>query len=216
MDTSHKEEKVSIKGWLSLAVLIIMLSGTLGYMEGPWKFFDFTVLVGQFGEIAPGMTFAGKGGVGARDGFLFALTLIPTVMFAMGLIQVVESMGALKAARITFQPFLKPLLGIPGVAGIAFVSSFTSSDAGSAMTKILSDEGSISDDERTIFVAYQYAGSAPITNTIGTGAPLLAITVLPVGMIILIILIVKIIGANLIRLYLNYLAKKAVLAMEVQ
>ncbi|NJB08537.1 hypothetical protein GSQ22_22785, partial [Clostridioides difficile] len=97
-------------------------------------------------------------------GFLFALTLIPTVCFAVGLIDVVESMGGMKAASKIFNPLLRPLLGIPGIAGIAFVSSFTSSDVASIMTKELFESGEITDDERTIFVAYQYAGSAVILN----------------------------------------------------
>lgn len=44
------------------------------------------------------------------------------------------------------------------------------------MTRDLYEEGSITDDERTIFVAYQYAGSACINNTITGGAPLVAIS----------------------------------------
>jgi nucleoside recognition membrane protein YjiH len=59
---------------------------------------------------------------------MFTLTLIPTVMFALGLIQVAESLGALQAAERLFRPILRPFMGIPGVAGLAFVSSFTSSD----------------------------------------------------------------------------------------
>ena len=43
------------------------------------------------------------------------------------------------------------------------------------MTRELYEDGEITDDERTIFVAYQYAGSACINNTITGGAPLVAI-----------------------------------------
>ena len=66
----------------------------------------------------------------------------------------------------------------------------------------------MTDDERTIFVAYQYAGSACVANTFGTGGPLLPISVLPVGVIILLIFIVKVIGANLVRFYLKWEARK--------
>lgn len=208
MQNSPNEAKISWKGWLSLLFLVVSFSGLLMNAPAPWKALDFQVLVGNFGQVAPKLTFIGKGGDGAREGFLFALTLIPTLMFSMGLIQVAESLGALKAAEKLFRPFLRFLLGIPGIAGIAFISSFTSSDVASVMTKSLCDEKNISDDERTIFVAYQYAGSAPITNTIGTGAPLLPISVLPVGAVILIIVLVKIIGANLVRLFLKYQATK--------
>lgn len=209
MQNAPEETKISWKGWLSLLFLVISFSGLLMNAPAPWKALDFQVLVGKFGQTAPGVNFMGKGGSGAQDGFLFALTLIPTLMFSMGLIQVAESLGALKAAEKLFRPFLRFLLGIPGIAGIAFISSFTSSDVASVMTKGLFDEKHIADDERTIFVSYQYAGSAPVTNTIGTGAPLLPISVLPVGVIIVIIVLVKFIGANLVRLFLKSQAARA-------
>lgn len=130
-------------------------------------------------------------------------------MFALGLIQVAESLGALNAAEKLFRPILRTIMGIPGVAGLAFISSFTSSDVGSVMTKGLYEDGFITDDERTTFVAYQYAGSAVITNTLGGGASLLPITVLPVGIIIAIIIFVKILGANIVRFWLKFQAKKS-------
>ena len=208
MATTQADQKVSWKSWLWLAFLIVSLSGIFEKADGAWGALDFMRLTGNFGEVAPGVNFTGKGGTGARDGFLFAVTLIPTVMFALGLVQAAESMGALKAAEILFRPILKPLMGIPGVTGLAFVSSFTSSDVGAVMTKGMAEENLITDDERTIFVAYQYPGSAVVANTFGTGGPLLPITVLPVGVIILLVFIVKILGANMIRFYLAWHAAK--------
>ncbi len=205
-----EEYKVTWKGWLSLLFLVISLSGILSKADAPWRAFDFMALMGNFGEVAKGVTFTGKGGAGARDGFLFALTLIPTVMFSLGLIQAAESLGALRAAGIVFRPILRPLMGIPGSSGLAFVSSFTSSDVGAVMTKGLVEDKMMTDDERTIFVAYQYPGSAVVANTFGTGGPLLPITVLPVGVIILIIFIVKIIGANLTRAYIKWQERRNV------
>ena len=38
------------------------------------------------------------------DGFLFALGLVPTAMFALGMIAVLEHYGALKAARKMLTP----------------------------------------------------------------------------------------------------------------
>ena len=114
----------------------------------------------------------------------------------------------MKAASKIFNPLLRPLLGIPGIAGIAFVSSFTSSDVASIMTKELFESGEITDDERTIFVAYQYAGSAVILNTINTQAPLLPIALLALGPIILIEIFCKILGANLVRLIIGVRNKK--------
>lgn len=117
-------------------------------------------------------------------------------------------MGGMKEASKIFNPLLRPLLDIPGIAGIAFVSSFTSSDVASIMTKELFESGEITDDERTIFVAYQYAGSAVILNTINTQAPLLPIALLALGPIILIEIFCKILGANLVRLIIGVRNKK--------
>ena len=72
------------------------------------------------------------------------------------------------------------------------------------MTKGLVEDKMMTDDERTICVAYQYAGSAVVTNTFGTGAALLPISVLPVGVIIALIFVVKVLGANLVRFYLKW------------
>ncbi|NJA18122.1 hypothetical protein GSQ34_14810 [Clostridioides difficile] len=208
MDVTAGDNKVTWKGYLSLFVLIVLFSGVFKDSQGFLKALDFANLTGSFGTIADGVDFMGKGGTGAQDGFLFALTLIPTVCFAVGLIDVVESMGGMKAASKIFNPLLRPLLGIPGIAGIAFVSSFTSSDVASIMTKELFESGEITDDERTIFVAYQYAGSAVILNTINTQAPLLPIALLALGPIILIEIFCKILGANLVRLIIGVRNKK--------
>lgn len=212
----HIEEKVTIKAWISLFILLIMFSGIFRNSTGPLQAFDFSVLTGKFGNIGELGNFVGKGGVGARHGFLYALSLTPTIVLAVGLIEVVEQMGAMAAARKLFQPILKPLYGIPGITGISYVASFTSSDIAAFMTKELVEAGEITDKERTIYVSYQYAGSAVILNTIGTQAPLLPIIVLPVGAMIAVLWICKTVGANLMRLYLKYESKKSnQLAKEV-
>ncbi|MBU5313115.1 hypothetical protein KQI38_13810 [Tissierella carlieri] len=202
------QNKVTWKGWLSLLGLIILFSGVFKDSDGVLKAFDFANLTGNFGEIYEGINFVGKGGTGAKEGLLFTLTLIPTVCLAVGLIDVVESMGAMDAAAKLFNPLLKPLLGIPGIAGISFVASFTSSDIGSFMTKELVEDGHMTDDERTIYVAYQYAGSAVVLNTINTQAPLLPISLLAIGPIILIEIVCKILGANLVRLIIRIKNRK--------
>ncbi len=214
MNKNQENEKITLKAWISLFVLIILFSGIFQNAEGPIQALDFSNLTGKFGSIYEGVNFQGKGGSGAREGFLFALTLIPTTALAVGLIEVVEHLGAMKAAAKFFNPLLRPLLGIPGVAGISFVSSFTSSDIAAFLTKELVDSGQMTDDERTTFVAYQYAGSAVVLNTISTQAPLLPIVVMAVGPIILLLWICKLFGANLVRLIVKSSNKRMVLDNE--
>lgn len=203
------EQKVTWKGWLSLAFLIICFSGVFAHQDNFLRAFDFTALLGQFGHAEGAkVSLQGTGGFGAREAFALALTMVPTTMVAQGLIEVCEHLGALIAAGKLFQPFFKRLLGVPGVVGLAFVSSFTTSDVAAFMTKNMAEEKLINDDHRTIFAAYQYAGSATINNTIGSGAALLPISLLPVGLIIALIVVVKFIGANIVRAYLAYYYRK--------
>lgn len=205
----QKTNKVGIKGWLALLVLCIMFSGVLKNVEGPLKALDFSNLVGAWGKIGEsGQNFIGKGGTGAREGMMQALSLIPAIAFAVAVVDVVTQLGAMDAGVKVFTPLLKPLLGIPGECGIAFVSTFTSSDVGSVMTRDLYNEGKINEKERAIFTAYQYAGSAVVLNTINTQAALLPIILFATGPVILVLFVCKLLGANLVRLILTLQEKK--------
>lgn len=206
---SSQNGKVGIKAWISLILLIAILSGIFRTAEGPIKILDFTNLAGDFGKIGQtGSNLIGKGGFGAKSGFMAGLNLIPAVMFFCGLMGVFEQLGAFKASDILFRPFLRPLLGIPGKCGVAFISCFTGSDVAAVMTRDLYDAGEITDDERTIFASFQYAGSACINNTITGGAPLVAISPVALGPCLLIMILCKFLGANLVRLVLKMQARK--------
>lgn len=205
-DTKPKEEKVTAKGWIALILLCVMFSGIFKDFSGPLKALDFLNLSGSFGKIGAGktaLTFIGTGGSGAKEGFLEALALIPSVSFAVAMIDTVTEMGAMAAAVKLFNPILEPILGIPGTCGIAFVSSFTSSDIGAVMTRQLYDDGEITDNQRSVFASYQYAGSAVILNTINTQAPLLPIVLLAIGPVIVLLFLCKLLGANMVRLVLS-------------
>lgn len=209
-DTQQVEEKVTIKGWIALIVLCVMFSGVFKNFDGPLKALDFLNLSGAFGKIGEtSHTFIGSGGTGAKEGFIQALSLIPAVAFAVAMIDVVTELGAMKAAVKLFNPILKPVLGIPGECGITFVATFTSSDIGSVMTKEMYDKGEITDKQRSIFAAYQYAGSAVILNTINTQAALLPIVVFAIGPIIVLLFLCKLLGANFVRFVLTLKEKKS-------
>ncbi len=97
---TDKTRSVSIGSYLALAFAVVFFSGLL--QSGEWYgVFDFTTLNGSFGTMVQSVSengdgiktamtdLRGMGGKVARVGFLFALTLIPTVLFALGFINVV-------------------------------------------------------------------------------------------------------------------------------
>lgn len=206
---SKKTQKLTWKSWVSLLFLIILFSGAFENSNTILRALDLNVLTGQFGVIADGLDFTGTDGTGAKAGFLFALSLLPITALSMGILDVVESMGAMEAARRVFSPILRPIWGFSGNAGVAFIASFTSSDITAVMTKRLYEEGKLTDDERTIFAAYQYSSSAVIGNVISTQAPLLPIIVYPMGAIIVILVIFKTFGSTCMRLWIRYCNQKS-------
>ncbi len=204
-----KKKHVGIGAWISLAVFIVILSGVFMNSDSALKVLDFTNLNGAFGTIGDTkMNLIGANGTGAKDGFMAGLNLLPGIMLFCGLMAVFKAFGAFDAAEILFKPILRPLLGIPGKAGIAFVSSFTGSDVAAVLTRELYDEEELTDDERTVFVAYQYAASACINNTITGGAPLVSICPLGLGPILLVEIFCKLVGANVVRLIIWFKGKK--------
>lgn len=124
------DDKVTIGAYVSLIFAIVFFSGLCATKEW-WGIFDFTTMNGSFGTLVASVAdkggelttsmanFRGKGGSGAIDGFMFALTLVPTVMFALAMITVFEHYGALRAARQMLTPILRPILGLPGSATLA-------------------------------------------------------------------------------------------------
>ena len=99
--------KVPLSGYIVLVIAIAIFSGLFANAGHGLNIFDFDTLNGKFGTMKSAKaTFSGQGGSGARDGFLFAFGLAPGVMLAMGLIEVVEHYGGLKAAQKLMTPIL--------------------------------------------------------------------------------------------------------------
>ena len=196
-------------GYVALVVVVLFFSGVFSECTGLMSCLDFTVLNGSFGKIAENFTFIGKGGSGARHGFLFALSLIPGIMLALGVVEVAERLDALRAAQRLLTPLMRPLMGLPGIAGLALISSLQSSDAGAAMTRELSEKGLITEAEKVIFAAFQFSSGSSITVYLSMGLalfPYLSVShLVPLG----VILFYKVVGMNLMRLYLRMVTKKA-------
>ena len=205
--------------YISLLLIIVFFSGIMGRFENWLSFFDYTTLSGVFGEIGEmASNFQGAGGDGAKGGFLFAFGLIPGVMLAIGAVAVAEYFGAIKASQKLLTPLLRPLLGIPGSSGLAMITSLQSTDASATMTKVLKDDGDLTEDQASVFSAWMFSADGTITNFFSTGAALWALTnvdgspAIRISMMIpfILILIMKFFGANIVRFFLNRKNKEKV------
>lgn len=145
----------------------------------------------------------GKGGVGARHALLFAISLIPALMLALGLVKIVDGYGGLAAAERLITPLFRPLLGVSGICGLAFITSLQSTDAAAGMTKELFDSGAISDKERSIFCQLQLSANGTVTNYFSSVAGLFALYVVPIFAPLLVMLVCKFIGANIMRIIIT-------------
>ncbi len=196
--------------FLALILAVILFSGVF-YKMGPgyeWLgALDFTTIAGKFGSIS-GTNFVGKGGVGARQGFLFALTLFAPVTLAVGLLTVLEHYGALAAAQVLLTPFLRPVLDIPGYTGLALVTDLQSTDAGAAISKSMYDNKLMNDKELTIMAAWQYCGAGCVGNYFSTVSAVFAFFLVPVWKPLAIILIMKFVAGFFVRVCLSTIYKK--------
>lgn len=209
MENKDKMEvKVPPAGYVVLFLAIVIFSGLLAKQAG-WNMFDFDTLNGKFGLIKSAKdNFMGAGGVGARAGFMFALSLVPGVMLALGLMEIVEYYGGLKAAQKLLTPVLRPLMGIPGICCVALVSSLQSTDAGAGMTKNLRAEGEITEKEMLIFAAFQFTAGGVIGNYLASGSALFSVMTVPIVTPLVVMMVMKLFGANMMRLYVHYFVKE--------
>ena len=206
-------------GYISFIVAILFFSGLL-ITDKWWGIFDYTILNGSFGNVVANVTdkggelsttfsnFRGKGGSGAIDGFVFALTLVPSIMLATAMIAVFEYYGAIRAATRVLNPILRPLMGLPGSTSLAIVASLQSTDAGAALTRALKDRGELTEDEVSIFATFQMTADAALGNFLATGVVFFTLKnaagdlVVPttIGVCLGIILLGKVFAANVMRL----------------
>lgn len=209
---TQKDSKVAWYGYLALLIAILMFSGLLQKLPESLSFLkmlDFTTLNGNFGTISGAKgSFVGSGGTGARAGFLFAISLAPSVILALGVVRVVDGYGGLAAAEKLITPLFKPLLAIPGICGLAFITSLQSTDGAAGMTKQLYEAGSITDRERTLFCMLQLSGDGTVTNYFSTVAAAFlayfAAANVPVILPFVIILLCKVLGVNMLRVIMSF------------
>lgn len=205
--------------WYSYLILIltlVILSGIFSDSKSILAAFDFNNLAGKFGGLGNideeygklAGNFRGVGGFGARDGFLLAFTVAPSIILAFGIVEICNDYKGLLAAQKLFSPILKPLLGLPGVTAIGIISSLTSSDAGAGIAKSLHDDGYIDDTQLIIFTAFQFPAPAILVNFFIFGVILSPYISGSITIALLVILGMKFFGAILCRVYLSLFRRK--------
>ena len=99
MHHPQEREKVTWVGYLAFVLTIVFFSGFSSKyrMVARAGFYhpQRQLWTGERGAL----TFRGEGGTGAKDGFLFALELAPSVILSLGIIAVTEGLGGLRAAQ---------------------------------------------------------------------------------------------------------------------
>jgi len=227
MEKQPQQLQVKWYGYVALVVGILFFSGVFADMEiwgGRLQALDFGNVLGRFGSLGSvseygadyvtlAGNFRGTGGVGAQDGFAFALTLVPAVLLALGCVGVIEHLDGLNAAAKLLNPVLRPLIGVPGISGLALIASLQSADAGAGMTAGLHEEDKLNDRERLIFTQFQFTAGGTLTNFLGSGAaffPVIAEVGVPVLTPMALIFLFKFVAANLMRLYATRFIKEAV------
>ena len=184
--------KFTTGGIIALILGILIFAGVFAHIQGyEWlKAFDYSTLIGKFGTMKDPAknTFVGAGGVSARAGFLFALSLIPSIMLAIGIVNILQHYGALSAAQKLMTPLFKP-------------------DAGAALTKELYDLGLVDKREETIIAAWQYSGAGMINNYFAIASALFGFMACPILIPLAIIFVMKFIGAIICRFALDTIYK---------
>jgi nucleoside recognition membrane protein YjiH len=204
-----ESQKIGWGGYAALVFAVVFFSGFMTsidvgveWLNNILRIFDYSNLMGKFG-----LDLRGKGGNGARDGFLYVMTIWPNVTVALAFMNVIEGKRGLLAAQKLMNPVLRPLLGIPGWTGLALITGFMSStDGGAALTRNLVDDELITEKELGIFSCFQFICSCGIGAPLSlTGVYLIYLTEVGIPLIYMfgLMIIAKIFAANLMRLYIR-------------
>ena len=206
-----ESQKIGWGGYAALAFAVMFFSGLMTNIDvgSEWinnilRIFDYSNLMGKFG-----LNLRGEGGNGARDGFLYVMTIWPNVTVALAFMNVIEGKRGLLAAQKLMNPLLRPSLGIPGWTGLALITGLMSStDGGAALTANLVDDELINEEELGIFSCFQFVCSCGIGAPLSlTGVFLIFLTDAKIPLIYMfaLILIAKFFAGNLMRLYIKFL-----------
>ncbi len=206
MVTEEKREKVGIAGYIWFIFAVLFFSGAFRDAPGALKLLDLNTYLGTFGTIVEGAKpgFVGQGGSGLNDLFAVVLTIVPGIMFCMGVIEVVDHYGGLRAAGRLLTPILKPLMGVPGESALVLIANLQSSDGSAALIKALRDSGSINQKQQNILLAYAMPGPALLGMMVSYGVMFYDYLPCSTGIIIIVVLAMKVVVAELMRFVISH------------
>lgn len=194
------------KGYFSLFLGLLIFSGLFTGVKGPLGSLDFVTLLGEFG-LSDGsrISFQGVGASGAKQGFMFALEVFPAVVLALGLVSIIEGQGGLWAAEKLLSPILKFILGIPGLCGLAIITSFQLTDVAAVQVRKLREQKLITANELVLITTYLFSAAHTVSMYFAVGLILFPYypPQMPLSLPLLVVFLSKIIGTNLMRLYLQ-------------
>ncbi len=133
--------------------------------------------------------------------------MAPNMIFSVAFMAVAEHFGGLNTAQKLLTPVLKLIAGIPGISAGAMITNWQSSDACAGLTRTLFDDGRLTVRERDILTAYGFVAAATIGVFFSVGAMMFPYLVISTGPLLLMLMILKFVSANLMRLY-HYLFEK--------
>lgn len=200
--------KVRPQGYVALILGLIIFSGIFANSGTFLKFLDYTNLIGEFGKLSDiAKNVQGVGGSGARDGFFYAMTIWPSTVTSIGLINVIEGQDGLKAGQRLLNFILKPLIGVPGWASLAITANlFASTDASAILALDLKEEKLITEKEYTILACFLFVASGFIASALGQSGGYIKYVMdagIPLGIILLAGLIGKVFAGALMRIFLS-------------
>lgn len=99
-------------------------------------------------------------------------------------------------------------MGLPGRCGLALITDLQSTDAGAALTKEMADQQQIGKKELVVMSAWQYSGAGLINNYFAIGSALFASMSAPIIIPLLLMFVLKFVGAAFVRFVLNSVYKK--------
>lgn len=197
-------------GYVALSFAAVFFSGVFMNAEGALRALDYSNVIGSFGSLGTidegagelAANFRGIGGAGPKDAFLYALTIVPQIMFALGIVKIIENYGGLLAAQKLFTPLMRLLFGQPGFCALPLIAGMQNADSGASLIKRMRDENMITEKEKLVFIAFHFPAPALVVNYFAIGSMTFAYLDIAIIVPFVVILVSKFVGANLFRFFI--------------